>query len=90
MRLRAETNLSEEAVRVLALAETHERAAALKDLAQEPQIVLIDARERRHAIGYLPMDFLSFYAEDPAFAQVWANYKEIPSCAPGIRAFKRS
>lgn len=32
---------------------------------QNPALVLIDAREYRHAIGTLPMDFEAFYTEDP-------------------------
>jgi hypothetical protein len=89
-RLRSEANLTEEAARVLALAEAAERAAALKEITKAPEVVLVDARERRHAIGYLPIDFTAFYTEDPAFAEIWQGYREIPSCVPGIRAFKRS
>ncbi|MBS8227100.1 hypothetical protein DYI42_12740 [Vannielia litorea] len=88
VRLRAQGDLTPEAARVLALAEQAERAAALKDMGQNPALVLIDAREGRHAIGTLPMDFEAFYTEDPAFAQVWSGYQEINSCVPGIRAFK--
>lgn len=90
VRLRAQGPLSPEAARVLALAEQAERAAALKDMAHRPALVLIDAREGRHAIGTLPMDFEAFYTKDPAFARVWSDYQEINSCVPGIRAFKRT
>ncbi|WP_394707436.1 hypothetical protein [uncultured Celeribacter sp.] len=87
-RLRAQPELTPELTEVLALAEASERAAALRDLARSPKLVLVDARPLRHAIGDLPMDFIAFYQEDPAFAQIWAHYTEIPSCAPGIRAFE--
>lgn len=89
-RLRATSNLSTDAARVLALAEQAERAAALKDMSHMPELVLIDARERRHAIDWIEMDFIAFYNEDPAFARIWAGYGEIPSCLPGIRAFTLS
>ncbi|QDC08490.1 hypothetical protein FHY55_04180 [Oceanicola sp. D3] len=88
VRLRAQGTATPEAARVLALAEQAERAAALKDMAHRPALVLIDAREHRHAIGTLPMDFEAFYTEDPAFARIWSGYQEINSCVPGIRAFK--
>ncbi|MDF3352057.1 hypothetical protein HKX17_17480 [Sulfitobacter sp. KE34] len=88
VRLRAQEVLAPEAAKVLALAEQAERAAALKDMFHRPALVLIDAREHRHAIGTLPMDYEAFYTEDPAFARIWSGYQEINSCVPGIRAFK--
>ncbi len=89
-RLRAQSTLSQDAARVLALAEKAERAAALRDMSQTPELVLVDARERRHAIDRIEMDFIAFYNEDPAFSRIWAGYSEIPSCLPGIRAFTLS
>ncbi|MEO0752749.1 MAG: hypothetical protein AAFY25_13225 [Pseudomonadota bacterium] len=90
VRLRAQTELSVEAARVLTLAEAAERKAALKDLSHRPALVFVDARERRHAIDRLEMDFIDFYTEDAPFAQIWGGYAEIPSCVPGIRAFTLS
>lgn len=89
-RLRAKIGLSPEAARVLTLAETSERAAALKEMANRPELVLVDAQKSRHAIGRLPVDFIAFYTEDTAFARIWSDYQEIYSCAPSIRVFKLS
>ncbi|MEL6648599.1 MAG: hypothetical protein AAFQ05_13045 [Pseudomonadota bacterium] len=90
VRLRARADLSQDAARVLALAETAERDLALKDLQKRPHLVFVDARERRHAIDRLEMDFIAFYTEDARFARLWEGYAEIPPCAPGIRAFTLS
>ncbi|MEL7280254.1 MAG: hypothetical protein AAGK79_07840 [Pseudomonadota bacterium] len=90
VRLRARADLSQDAARVLALAEAAERDLAFKDLQKRPHLVFVDARERRHAIDRLKMDFIAFYTEDADFARAWEGYAEIPSCAPGIRAFTLS
>ncbi|MEM7598529.1 MAG: hypothetical protein AAF382_12615 [Pseudomonadota bacterium] len=90
VRLRTQPDPSAEAARVLTLAEAAERDLALRDLSQRPALVFVDARERRHAIDRLDMDFIDFYTEDARFAQMWGGYAEIPSCVPGIRAFTLS
>ena len=87
VRLRARDRLTAPEARVLARAERHERAAVLADLARRPQLVFVDARTVRHAIGRRPADFLAFYKEDPAFATIWANYRETDGCHPGLRSF---
>ena len=86
-RLRASAALTPDEARQLELAEATEHAAMGRDMGQAPAVVLVDARPDRHAIGPLEMDFVAFYREDPAFDRIWSGYTEIPSCAPGIRAF---
>gem|GEM_PF-3834493 len=90
LRLNGLPELTVNQAQTLALAETAERAAILKDLSHRPALVLLDARPHRHAIETSDIDFLTFYGVDPAFDQIWQSYQEIPSCAPGIRAFTLS
>lgn len=73
---------------MLSFAEEHARAFVMHDLAQRPDVVLIDARPVRHAIGTSRFDFLSFYLEDPAFGSAWRAYSERPPVG-SFRVFAR-
>ena len=61
----------------LSFAERQARAFILHDLAAEPEIVLVDAAKRRHAMGDSGFDFLDFYLEEPEFRVLWGSYREI-------------
>ncbi len=73
---------------ILADAEQHARAFALHDLSQNPALVLVDTDSRRHTRGPADFDFLDFYREDPRFAALWSDYREIQSIG-GFRLFVR-
>lgn len=66
----------------------NERAATLHDLATLPDLVLTDVKPVRHAILNIPFDYVAFYSEDPAFAQLWAGYEEVPGAPEGYRAYR--
>ncbi len=70
-----------------AFAERKARSAILRDLAQKPDVVLIDQRQNRHAIGIAEFDFLEFYLEDPQFRAAWARYRRAPSAPNGFAAY---
>ena len=89
-RIRALKEKTTEERDILALAERLERTAAIKDMSRHPELVLVDARQFRHAINGLTIDFIDFYSEDENFTELWASYHEISSCGRGIRAFKLS
>ncbi|TDQ82143.1 hypothetical protein A8950_1965 [Dongia mobilis] len=61
---------------LLAFAEEKARSFILHDLAGKPGIVVLDAGQRRHAIEASNFDILAFYNEDPAFREIWRNYRE--------------
>lgn len=66
----------------------NERAATLRDLATLPDLVLVDVKPHRHAILNIPFDYVGFYNEDPAFAALWAGYREAPGAPEGYRAYR--
>jgi hypothetical protein len=70
-----------------AQAKAHE--AALRDISRRPDLVLIDRRGYRHAIGTSRFDFLAFYLEDPRFRRAWAAYVRLPSAPDGFAAYVR-
>ena len=74
---------------LLAFAEIKARAAILHDLALRPDVVLIDQRSYRHAIGRAQFDFLQFYLEDPRFRTAWTQYRRIEPAPRGFAAYIR-
>lgn len=73
----------------LQFAEQQAHAAMLRDLSRRPDLVLIDERPVRHAIGASKFDFLGFYMEDLRFRRLWAAYERLPSAPPGFAAYMR-
>jgi hypothetical protein len=57
--------------------ERHARQFVAYDLAQRPDLVLIDTNSARHTVGTGNFDFLGFYEEDPAYRAAWRAYREI-------------
>jgi hypothetical protein len=74
---------------LLAFAETKARQAMMRDLAKSPDVVLIDRRENRHAIGDSKFDYLNFFMEDPAFRRAWSAYQQADSPPEGFAAYVR-
>lgn len=74
---------------LLAFAERKAREAVMRDLAKSPDVVLIDRREYRHAIGGSKFDYLSFFMEDPAFRRAWSAYEQADSPPAGFAAYVR-
>lgn len=70
-------------------AERKAREAINRDLAGKPELVLIDQRSNRHAIGQSRFDYLKFFMEDPAFRSSWSNYVPAPHSPRGFAAFVR-
>jgi hypothetical protein len=56
--------------------ETWERNRMLQDLREQPAVVLLDARNKKHAMAGLSFDTLAFYQEDPRFRAEWSKYRE--------------
>jgi hypothetical protein len=74
---------------LLGFAETKAREAMMRDLAKSPDVVLIDRRQYRHAIGDSKFDYLDFFMEDPAFRRAWSAYQEASSPPAGFAAYVR-
>lgn len=87
IRLRASVAPADAAL--LSFAETKAHEAMRHDMALKPDLVLIDERPVRHAIGALPFDFIAFYKEDPAFARAWKAYEKIALPLEGFAAYRR-
>lgn len=69
--------------------EVAERGAKdflVNDLTRNPDLVIVDTDAARHTLGRRDFDILSFYAEDPRFQKLWANYREVESL-PRFRLF---
>ena len=59
-------------------AEAYLRQAVYEDFqTNKPQLVLIDAATERQFIGSIPFDDIGFYSQDPRFARIWNEYKEV-------------
>lgn len=70
-------------------AERKAREAILRDLKSKPDLILIDSRRDRHAIGITSFDFLRFYLEDQRFRDAWVPYRRVPSAPRGFVAYAR-
>lgn len=81
-------NLTEEDNR-LKYAVDMEREFALRDLSLNPDVVLVDDSRIKHGLGRLEFDILNFYLEDPEFASIWREYREIQPIGSN-RVFVRS
>jgi hypothetical protein len=57
--------------------------------ASAPALILVDAREYRHAMEGLDFDILAFYLENPEIRALWANYRELMP-VHGFRVFVRT
>ena len=58
-------------------AEEQERAFALRDLGQRPDVVSITSRTNKHGLGDYPFGILKFYLEDDRFRTAWQSYREV-------------
>ena len=74
---------------LLAFAERKAREAMLRDLALAPDVVLIDQRSDRHAIGLARFDYLDFYLEDRRFRKAWDAYEQVAPAPAGFAAYVR-
>ena len=74
---------------LLGFAERKAREAMMRDLATAPDVVLVDLRDVRHAIGRSKFDYLQFFMEDPAFRTAWADYEPATSSPTGFAAYVR-
>jgi hypothetical protein len=54
-----------------------------------PALILVDAREGRHALEDLDFDILAFYLEDRAIRELWQAYVELAP-VQGFRVFVRN
>jgi hypothetical protein len=72
---------------LLAFAAAKEHQAMLRDMTPLPDLVLVDVKEKRHAIREIVFDFVAFYREDPAFDAMWAHYREVRGAPEGYRAY---
>lgn len=69
--------------------EAFARSVFLQDLSSaQPALILVDAREIRHAIGRSRFDLLAFYRADPAIDAILRHYHEMPSVG-GFRVLIR-
>jgi hypothetical protein len=74
---------------LLVFAEAKARAAIASDLANRPELILIDQSLSRHAIEGSKFDYLKFFMEDPKFASRWSEYVPAPAQPRGFAAFVR-
>lgn len=59
-----------------AKAERLARQFALRDLNQQPDVVIVDTDSQRHTQSGRGFDFVAFYREDPRLDAAWSNYGE--------------
>lgn len=74
---------------LLRFAESKAREALERDLANKPDVVLVDVRTYRHAIGITNFNYLNFYLEDPKFQKAWASYSQLESAPDGFAVYLR-
>lgn len=73
----------------LQFAQRQTRDRLLEDLSTRPELVLVDVRPYRHAIGQSKFDVLSFYLKDPRIAAKWKDYRKLNSAPDGFLAYQR-
>ena len=50
--------------------------AVVADLTRwSPALIFVDVREDKDYFGGLPFDYISYFSEDPRFAQIWSRYE---------------
>ncbi len=62
---------------LLRVSEGHAWDRLVQDLAFEPKIILIHTNSRKHGIGDIEFDILSFYLEDERIRALWQDYREV-------------
>ncbi len=68
--------------------EKYARSEVLLTLRKfKPDLVLVDQRPQRHAIGNSKFNFLTYYSQDPEFRRVWSKYRKVTS-VEGIDFYK--
>jgi hypothetical protein len=74
---------------LLRFTESKAREALERDLANKPDVILVDVRIYRHAIGLTNFNYLNFYFEDPKLQKDWAAYSRLEPATAGFEVYLR-